>query len=54
MDKGNLGLIAGKKVSPVITPATRPRVFPDFSVGRRESKQSLNVLLIEKTDLERC
>lgn len=40
------------EVSPVITPAPCLRQFPGFSAGGRESKQSPDVLLIEKTDLE--
>ena len=49
-------MILGKRetneVSPIITPAHCPGQFPSFSEGRRESKQSLDVLLIEKADLE--
>lgn len=40
------------EVSPIITPAHHLRQFAGFSAGRRESKESLDVLLIEKTDLE--
>lgn len=38
------------EVSPIITLAHCRRQFPGFSAGRGESKQSLDVLLIEKTD----